>query len=330
MSLPLESEARIGPPVPLDPELAAPLPGILEQMPQLRTPEDIPHARTVLMLPLSEEKLSRNGTFQVRDHTIAGRRGEHDITAVVVRPSSASGPTPVLYNIHGGGMIIGSYRSLTDDFLDWVEEFGFTLVSVDYRLAPETKHPGPVEDCYRGLVWVSENASELSIDPERIVIVGASAGGGLAAGTALLARDRGGPRVAAQILLCPMLDDRAITASSIQEDGRGVWDRQSNINGWNALLGNARATDDVDHYAAPARARDLSGLPPAYIDVGSAESFRDEAVAYASSIWRAGGYAELHVFAGGFHGYDGIVPYAAVSQDTRRMRSQWLRRFLPD
>jgi acetyl esterase/lipase len=236
--------------------------------------------------------------------------------------------SPALYHIHGGGMIVGHPRWIGDDYLDWAEEFGATLVSVDYRLAPEAPHPAPVEDCYAGLAWVAENATNLGIDADRIVIVGESAGGGLAAATTLLARDRGGPALAAQILLCPMLDDRNDTPSAIQGEGRGVWDRAANELGWSALLGDSRGGPDVSPYAAPGRQKDLSGLPSTYIDVGTAETFRDEAVAYASRIWRSGGQAELHVFAGGFHGYHALAPHAAISQDTKRARVQWLRRIL--
>ena len=129
--------------------------------------------------------------------------------------------------------------------------------------------------------------------------------------------------------MCPMLDDRDAPPSSVQEDGRGIWDRAANRTGWTALLGDARGGPDVSPYAAPARATDLSGLPPAFIDVGSAETFRDETVAYATAIWRAGGEAELCVFAGGFHGYFGMAPNAAVSRDTRAARLRWLDRIMP-
>lgn len=145
---------------------------------------------------------------------------------------------------------------------------------------------------------------------------------------ALLARDRNGPRAIGQVLMCPMLDDRNDTPSAHQMAGLGVWDRTSNETGWNALLGDARGTADVSPYAAPARAHDLSGLPPAFIDVGSAETFRDEDIAYASRIWHAGGIAELHVWPGGFHGFDGMVPRAALSQEARAARLRWLRRLL--
>jgi acetyl esterase/lipase len=180
------------------------------------------------------------------------------------------------------------------------------------------------------LVWTAEHAAELGIAPGRIVVAGASAGGGLAAALALLARDRGGPALAGQVLMCPMLDDRNDTPSSRQMAGLGVWDRSSNKTGWTALLGEGRGGPDVSPYAAPARADDLSGLPPAFIDVGSAETFRDEDVTYATRLWQAGGRAELHVWPGGFHGFDLLAPQAAISQEARAARLRWLRRLLGD
>ncbi len=223
-------------------------------------------------------------------------------------------------------MVIGDRFGGVD--LEWVQRFDAVAISVEYRLAPEHPDPAPVRDCYAGLVWTAAHAGELGFDPERLIIAGGSSGGGLAAGTALMARDQGGPALAAQILLCPMLDDRNETISSHQIDGIGLWDRRSNDAGWDALLGNRRQTDQVSIYAAPARATDLSGLPPAYIDCGSAEVFRDEDVAYASAIWAAGGIAELHVWAGGFHAFDGMAPEAAVSVAAREMRTRFVARIL--
>jgi acetyl esterase/lipase len=172
------------------------------------------------------------------------------------------------------------------------------------------------------------HAAELGVDPARVIVGGASAGGGLAAAVALLARDRGAPALLGQLLLCPMLDDRNETPSSWQMAGQGIWDRAANEVGWTALLGDARGGPDVSPYAAPARATDLSGLPPAFIDVGSAETFRDEDVAYASRIWQAGGSAELHVWPGGFHGFAGAVPQAAVSRAAVAAQRDWLGRLL--
>jgi len=202
------------------------------------------------------------------------------------------------------------------------------VVSVEYRLAPETPHPGPIDDCYAGLLWTAAHADELGFDPDRMIVAGGSAGGGLAAALALRARDQSGPALLGQMLIYPMLDDRNDTPSAHQMAGLGGWDHSANEFGWTALLGERRGAPDVSPYAAPARADDLSGLPPAFIDVGSAETFRDEDVAYASRIWQAGGRAELHVWPGGFHGFDGIAPHAAVSQAAVAARADWLARLL--
>ncbi|NBH09893.1 alpha/beta hydrolase fold domain-containing protein, partial [Amycolatopsis sp. SID8362] len=142
------------------------------------------------------------------------------------------------------------------------------------------------------------------------------------------ARDRGGPSLAGQLLLCPMLDDRNDSPSAIELDGRGLWDRTANNVGWTAYLGDRRGTAEVPPYAAAARAEDLSGLPPAFLDVGTAETFRDEVVAYASRLWQAGGEAELHVWPGGFHGFDSLAPKARISRAARAARLTWLRRLL--
>ena len=320
-----------GPPPPFDPECGAVLGAVAELLSPSLTFAEIPSRRTALsqMMPaLSVEELAREGAFTVEDRSVPGPEGAPEISLLICRPTSATAPVAAIYHTHGGGMFAGDNRTGMPEFLDWAQELELAVVSVEYRVGPETPHPGPVEDCYAGLVWTAEHAVELGIDPTRIVIAGASAGGGLAAAVALLARDRGGPALAGQVLMCPMLDDRNDTVSSLQMAGLGVWDRTSNDTGWKALLGDARGGPDVSPYAAPARATDLSGLPPAFIDVGSAETFRDEDVAYASRIWQAGGIAELHVWPGGFHGYSAIAPHAQISQDTLSTRVRWLRRLL--
>ena len=161
-------------------------------------------------------------------------------------------------------------------------------MSVEYRLAPDHPDPAPVEDCYAGLVWMAKNADDLGIDPERLLIAGVSGGGGLAAGTALLARDRAFPELSHQILICPMLDDRFETHSSRMVDREGVWDRHSNLYAWTSVLGERRGGPEVSQYAAPARAEDLSRLPRTYIDTGSAEGFRDEILIYRRPPVRGG------------------------------------------
>ncbi|MDT7840527.1 alpha/beta hydrolase [Streptomyces justiciae] len=318
-------------PPPFDPELAAALelikdvisPGLtLDQIDEIRQGPGI--------ALLAELDLTLDGFFEVEDRKVPGPEGAPEISLLICRPTAppASGPRPVVYHVHGGGMVIGNNRVGVDVPLAWAKEVDAVVVSVEYRLAPEHPHPAPVEDVYAGLVWTAEHAAELDADPERIVIAGASAGGGLSAALALLTRDRKGPQVIGQVLMCPMLDDRNDTPSAQQMAGVGVWDRTANETGWTALLGEARGGPDVPAYAAPARAEDLSGLPPAFLDVGSAETFRDEVVAYASRIWQAGGVAELHVWPGGFHGFDGFAPQAALSQGARAAQLRWLRRLL--
>ncbi|GAA3133865.1 alpha/beta hydrolase [Planomonospora alba] len=317
-------------PPPFDPELAAALAVLGGSVPSSLTPGMIPLLRRgkADAPAVTEEALRRGGAFHVEERAVPGPAGAPDVSLLVCRPAGAAAPLGAVYHVHGGGMVLGDNRAGIDGVLDLAQELRLVVVSVEYRLAPEHPHPAPVEDCYAGLVWTAAHAGELGVDPGRVVVGGASAGGGLAAALALLARDRGGPALAGQLLMCPMLDDRNDTPSSHQMAGLGVWDRTANETGWSALLGDARGGPDVSPYAAPARAEDLSGLPPAFVDVGSAETFRDEAVAYAGRIWQAGGSAELHVWPGGFHGFDLVAPQAAISQDARAARLRWLRRLL--
>ncbi|MDG4825261.1 alpha/beta hydrolase [Asanoa sp. WMMD1127] len=244
----------------------------------------------------------------------------------VISPVGATA-APCVYWIHGGGMVMGDRYSQIDIPLDWLRELGAVVVSVDYRLAPEATGTTLVDDCYAGLSWVAAHAAELGVDPTRVIVAGASAGGGLAAGVTLLARDRGNPAIAAQVLIGPMLDHRNNSVSARQYSGApGVWTGEMNAYGWRSLLGDNPS--DVPAYVSPALADDLSGLPTTYIDAGSAEVFRDEDVAYAGRIWAAGGQAELHVWAGGFHGFDALHPQAPISAAARRARTAWLARLL--
>jgi len=321
----------VGPPPPFDPELQPALDAMssggglvlsLELIPAIR------QAPSPFPVPTIDD-LRDSGAFEVSERLVPGPAGAPDVSLLICRPAGPEAAVPCLYFIHGGGMVMGDNRSGGfPGALAHAEKLGAAVVSVEYRLAPETPHPGPVEDCYAGLVWTAEHAEELGIDPARVIVSGASAGGGLAAAVALLARDRGGPQLLGQMLLCPMLDDRNQTPSAYQMAGIGIWDRGANEVGWAALLGAARGGPDVSPYAAPARATDLSGLPPAFIDVGSAETFRDEDVAYATAIWQAGGQAELHVWPGGFHGFTGVVPDAALSKAAAAAQQTWLRRIL--
>ncbi|MEU9349212.1 alpha/beta hydrolase [Streptomyces sp. NPDC048278] len=313
---------------PLDPELAAVLTVVHTQLSPSVTAGDIENLRRHPAFAVADEDLTRNGTVHLQNLSVPGPSGAPKISLLVLMPVGLTAGAPVFYYMHGGGMIIGNHRTGVGGVLNWAVDNGAVVVSVDYRLAPEHPDPAPIEDCYAGLLWTHEHAAEIGGDPERIVVAGVSAGGGLAAGVALLARDRGGPRLLGQVLMCPMLDDRFITPSSRELEGEGIWDATSNTTGWNALLGERRGGDHVSIYAAPARATDLTGLPTTFIDVGSVETFRDEDIDYAARLLQAGVQCELHVWPGGFHGFDGMTPQAALSRTASATRNAWVRRLL--
>ncbi|MGV0790837.1 alpha/beta hydrolase [Mycolicibacterium sp. XJ1819] len=234
-------------------------------------------------------------------------------------PPPGAGMGAALLWIHGGGYIIG--HAGQDDVLcrRFARELGITVASVDYRLAPENPYPAPVEDCYSALTWLAELPS---VDRDRVAIGGASAGGGLAATLALWARDRGEVSPAAQLLAYPMLDDRTI-GGGLDHPGHRLWNQTLNKFGWSAYLG------DADPEAAvPARRSDLSGLPPAWIGVGTLDLFHDEDLAYAERLKAAGVACEVEVIKGAFHGFDGIAPKATVSQDFFGSQCAMLRRAL--
>lgn len=290
---------------------------------------NLPEQRSrIATLDASDDALRVDGTYAFDWVEAPGLEDDVRVPLLVIRPVSQPADAPAVYFVHGGGMILGSARSGVEAALALAVPYGGVVVSVDYRLAPEHPDPAPVEDSYAGLRWLFAHADELGVDRDRIIIAGGSAGGGIAAGTALLARDRGELQLAGQLLMCPMLDDRMETHSSQMLEGISVWDRRSNAMGWAALLGERRGTQDVSIYAAPSRAVDLANLPPAYIEIGSVDTFRDENVAYASAIWRSGGSAELHVWAGGFHGYDSLAPNAQITLTTLDARSSWVARIL--
>lgn len=189
------------------------------------------------------------------------------------------------------------------------------VVSVDYRLAPENPYPAAIEDCYAGLVWMTEEAESLGIDVNRVAIAGASGGGGLTAALALMARDKGGPSIIFQMPLYPMLDNRNITPSSheITED-RAIWNRTNNLEAWNMYLGEENDASGISPYAVPSRAGNLAGLPPTYTCVGQLDLFRDETIEYVTRLAQAGVNVEFHLYPGCFHLFEKFVPEAEVSQ----------------
>ncbi|HTW04244.1 MAG TPA: alpha/beta hydrolase [Streptosporangiaceae bacterium] len=254
-----------------------------------------------------------------RDYSVGG---DPAVVIRVHRPSGAEGPLPVVFSIHGGGYVLGSY-AMDDARLDgWCRSYRCVGVSVEYRLAPETPYPGPLDDCYRGLKWVFEHHGEIGADPKRMGVSGTSAGAGLAAGLALLARDRGEVPLRFQLLDAPMIDDRQLTPSSRRDD-LVIFDRHSSEFGWRSYLGDLYDTAEVPPYAAPARADDLTGLPPAYICVGNVDGFRDDATGYATRLNQAGVPAELHVYAGAPHG---VKRFAGVPVARRYITgiSEWI------
>jgi acetyl esterase/lipase len=274
----------------------------------------------------------RSTSFASPDLSDAVVRTEHQapgnppVPVRVHRAKDAQGLLPAIVTIHGGGYVIGSY-DMDSPLLDrWCPGLGVVGVSVEYRLAPETPYPGPLDDCYAALRWTYDNAAELGIDKDRIGVYGLSAGGGLAAALSLLARDRGEVPLAFVLLDCPMLDDRQQTPS-IMSEGLYVWARASNEFGWRSYLGDLYGSDEIPPYAAAARETDVAGLPPTCVIVGSIDGFRDEDIGYAQRLNQAGVPCELHVIAGLPHAYL-LVPAAAAVQLAMHDMDDWLARQL--
>lgn len=227
--------------------------------------------------------------------------------------------------VRGGGVFLCSIDTHDPICRRYTAASGVPMLSVDFRFAPEHPYPTSVEDCYAGLVWAVEHAAELGVDPSRIAIMGDSAGGGMAAGVALMARDRGGPAIKAQILVYPMLDDRT-TRPDPEIEPFAMWSTDDNITGWGCLLGEAAGGDDVASYAAPAREQNLAGLPAAYIEVGQLDIFRGEDTDYAERLSRAGVEVELHVHPGVPHAFEVFAPDSAVARRSAADRVRALQR----
>ncbi len=291
-----------------DPELA-------EVVPLLPTLDgsDPAAARAALSEMIAQLPAPDATGVQHEDRVIPGRPGDPDVPIRIYRPDVRRAPAAI-YSVHGGGFVAGDIETEHASNIRLARELGIVVVAVDYRLAPETPFPGPLEDVYAGLVWTAQHADELGVDAGRIAIYGVSAGGGLCAALALLARDRNGPQIAFQFLSVPELDDRLTTASMTAFTDTPLWNRPNAVASWDHYLGPGRAgTDDVSSYAAPARATDLAGLPPAYVSVMQFDPLRDEGIAYALAMLAAGVSVELHLFPGTFHG-SALVPHAAISQ----------------
>lgn len=309
----------------IDPESREPLDLLLAALPGgINGIPDIVERRATVSALLAMMPIPPNPNVTTEDRTVPGPDGAPDIMVRIYRPVADTGTLPGIYYIHGGGMILGDVAGEDATASALCEQVGAVVVSVEYRLSPETPHPGPVEDCYAGLQWMAAHAAELGYDPGWLALYGGSAGGGLVLGTVLLARDRGGPGIRFMMPIYPMIDDTNTTPSSHEITDVGIWDRAGNIEAWAWYLGDGKP----DQYAAPARAEDLTGLPPAYIDVGTVDLFRDEDIAFANRLMQAGVPCELHVNPGSYHASEVFAPDAALSQRIRAERVAALRRAL--
>ena len=312
----------------IDPELTA----VLDFMPVIGLEDPVAARRefekllVAMRTPLPEAEL-----LDIEDRLIPGLEGDPEVSVRVYRPkAAAAGPAaavPGVLLIHGGGFVIGSVEAEHAGAVMTAANLGAVLVSVDYRLAPEHPYPAGLHDCYAALTFLHAESSALGVDPERVALLGTSAGGGLAAATALLARDRGGPPVCFQMLHIPELDDRLETPSMRTFVDSPLWNRPLAVKSWEFYLGALAGKDDVPVYAAPARATDLAGLPPAYVSTAENDPLRDEGIAYALGMLQAGVSVELHQFPGTFHG-SALVPTAAVSRRAAQEASVVLRRAL--
>ncbi|MCA1647174.1 MAG: alpha/beta hydrolase [Chloroflexi bacterium] len=313
----------------VDPELIP----LLDQLPPLQlSREGLPEMRAARRALLESQRALQPDfpEIEVIERNLPGQEVAPGVRVLLYQPRTGSRPAPALLWIHGGGYVLGSPDA--DDVLvkTVVAQVGCAAVSVDYRLAPETPFPGPLEDCYVALSWLHTHAADLGVRQDRIAIGGSSAGGGLTAALGLLARDRGEVPIAFQLLLVPMLDDRTATTTTHDphpHTGEFMWTAASNLFGWSALLGYAPASDNVSPYAAPARAESLAGLPPTFIGVGSLDLFVEEDIEYARRLMRAGVPTELHVYPGAYHGFSQVAD-ARVSQAYIRDYTQALERAL--
>jgi len=250
------------------------------------------------------------------DRLIAGTAGSPAVRVYVINAGvAATAHRPAILHMHGGGFVMLDARSSIHNLQDLAVALDCVIVTVDYRLAPETRFPGALNDNYAALLWLYKNADELGVDRMRIAVMGDSAGGGHAAMLAIAARDRGEVPLIFQALIYPMLDDR--TGSSRRAPphvGMVVWSAEDNEFGWTSLLGVPAGSGSVPHGSVPARESELSGLPPTFIGVGSIDLFADENVEYARRLMGAGVVTELHVVPGAFHGFDGLLMTTVAKQ----------------
>jgi acetyl esterase/lipase len=301
---------------------------LLDVLPDLEaSAERLEAMRETIAQTTRDRMVVDDDTVEVTEHFALGPDGAPDVRIRLYRPKGLPKGSPIIFQIHGGGMIIGTAELGDPRNRDWAKRLSCAVASVDYRLAPEHVYPAAVLDCYAGLKWVHENAESLGLDPNRIAVRGESAGGLLAAALTLYVRDHGGPKIALSMLIYPMLDDRvgAVREAHLLA-GQYVWSPASNVYAWSAWLGRAPGGEGVPYHAAPARAPDLAGLPPTFITVGALDLFLDEDMEYAHRLIRAGVPTELYVSPGAFHGSDNMMPTASVSRMAEDVAVEALRR----
>ncbi|ORJ48981.1 hypothetical protein B2M27_17905 [Kluyvera intermedia] len=270
----------------------------------------------------------RETGLSVEEHLISAS-AQPAVRVCVIAPAAPGQNRMGILHIHGGGHLFGSPEQSLSLTGATALQHDCVIVSVDYRLAPETVFPGSLEDCYAALVWMTERATALGIHPDHIGLMGDSAGAGLAASLALLARDRHGPSIAFQNLMFPMLDDRTVTEENPNPvTGKFVWTREYNRFGWTSLLGCEPGSEGVSVYAAPGRATDLTHLPPTWLGVGTLDLFLDENLRFAQGLIRAGVAVEMNVWPGAYHGFNSD-PQARVAQRAREQRQAWIAQFKP-
>lgn len=316
----------------VDPELLEPLNAFMEMMGGEVNLDDIEATRAqseeFFAAILAEAPVIEG--VESRDLQVPGSDGDPDVVVRIYRLVAQVQASPALLWIHGGGYVLGDIDSTDLVVRQLVADTGCVVASVDYRLAPENPYPAPLEDCYAALRYLFDQAGVLQVDSTRIAVGGASAGGGLAAGLALLARDRGEFDIAFQLLIYPMLDDRNVQPASEQRPDTLLWTRKNNLIGWRSYLDQELGTGDVSPYAAAFRADDLSGLPPAFIPVGDLDLFLDENIEYARRLIAAGVRTQLNVYPGAYHAFDTFAPMAALSRQLLADRNNALVRALFD
>jgi acetyl esterase/lipase len=297
-----------------DPEFDELLP-LLPTVSDFSTVEKIREARAMRAEMLGD--IPDRDDVAMDDRLVPGPAGAPQVPIRIYTPKAGGDALrPAVFEIHGGGFLLGSIDMMDPWCQNVAARLGAVVVSVEYRLAPEDPFPAGLEDCYAALCWTADQAAAIGIDAERIAIAGQSAGGGLAAATALLARDRGGPQLCFQLLEIPELDDRLDTPSMRAFTDTPLWNRPNAVWSWRHYLG-ADAEDPVSPYAAPARAEDLGGLPPAYVSTMEFDPLRDEGILYALGLMQAGVSVELHSYPGTFHG-SAMVSTADVSKRNSR------------